>query len=276
MSTHFHPKFGVNGSRIRTGAIALALFSTLLTACGNNDRPIAGGPTGASNVTTEEVADETVELIGKPVTIRDEVEQKVSPVAFTIENDELFGDEEILVVNASGKPLVLPEDDADVQVTGTVARFVTADINREYNLGLDPNVYVKYESKPAIIARSLALAPEPGEITKNPSLYYGKVIAVPAEVEEIVGPNAFTLDEEQLIGSNDLLVLVPNPQRPIQENQKVVVTGVLRPFVLAELERDYDFTWDSGLQRTLEAEYRQKPVLVATDVYPSATPATQR
>ena len=45
-----------------------------------------------------------------------------------------------------------------------------------------------------------------------PSQYYNKVLAVPAEVENIVGSNAFTLDEDELIGASDLLVLVPAPK----------------------------------------------------------------
>jgi hypothetical protein len=177
-------------------------------------------------------------------------------------------------VNASGTPLVLPED-AEVQVTGTVANLVVADIEREYDLDLEPDLYVEYEGKPAIVAQAVALAPEPGEITKNPSQYYNKVIAVPAEVENIVGPNAFTLDEDQLIGASDLLVLVVNPKRPIKEGEKVVATGVLRPLVVADIERDYDLTWDLELQKKLEAEYSTKPVLIADDVYPSATEAAE-
>jgi len=253
------------------GVITLALMTMLLGACETNE-PIAGGPEPQSNVTTEQVADQTNELIGKPVTVRTEVDEKVGPSTFTIKDDEFFGDEEILVVNASGKPLVFPEDDAEVQVTGTVAKFVVADINRDYNLGLEPNVYVEYEGKPAIIAQAVALAPKPGEITSNPSVYYNKVIAVPAEVEEIVSPNSFTLDEEQLIGASDLLVIVPKPQRPIEEGAKVVATGVLRPFVVADIERDYDLTWDLDVKRKLEAEYSTKPVLIADSVYPSALP----
>lgn len=93
---------------------------------------------------------------------------------------------------------------------------------------------------------------------------------MPGEVEDIVGPNSFTLDEEELIGANDLLVVTINPQRQIEDGKKVVATGVLRPFVLAEFERDYDLTWDLDVQQTLEAEYRDKPVLVVNDVYPSA------
>lgn len=251
--------------------IALALMVMLVSACNNNEEPVAGGPGPQSNVTTEEVAEETNELIGKPVTVRTEPGKKIGPHTFTITDDEFFGKDTVLVVNATGKPIVLPSgDDPDIQVTGTVAKFVVADIEREYNLGLDPNLYVEYEGKPAILAQSIALAPEAGEITKNPSQYYNKVLAVPAEVENIVGPNAFTLDEDELIGANDLLVLVPTPKRPINEGEKVVATGVLRPFVVADIERDYDLTWDLELQRKLEAEYSTKPVLIADSVYPSA------
>lgn len=252
---------------IRASAVTLALISTLVAACTDN---VAGGPTAESNVTTEEVAEETAELIGKPVTVRSEAAEKVGDNTFTLVNRELFGDDEILVVNASGEPFVLPATDTQVQVTGTVTRFVVADVNRVYNLGLDPNVYVDYENQPAIIAQSLAIAPKPGVITQNPSVYYNQVIAVPAEVENIVGPNAFTLDEEQLLGASDLLVLVPNPQRPVEEGEKVVATGVLRQFVVADLDRDYDLTWDLDLQRKLEVEYSNRPVLIADSVYPSA------
>ncbi len=57
-------------------------------------------------------------------------------------------------------------------------------------------------------------------------------------------------------------------QTPIQDDQKVVATGVLRPFVVADIERDYDLTWDLNLQKQLEAQYSKKPVLVVESVYP--------
>ena len=80
------------------------------------------------------------------------------------------------------------------------------------------------------------------------------------------------MDEDELFGGQDLLVLRATPKVPVKEGEKVAVTGVLRPFVVAEFERDYDLKWDLTLQRKLEAEYSNKPVLVATDVYPSAIP----
>lgn len=194
------------------GVIALALMALILPACNTNQLE-ATTPASPGNVTTEEVTDNTNALIGQTVTVRSEPVRKLSPNTFTINDEQFFGSEPILVVNASGAPIVLPEGDTEVQVTGKVAKFVVADVEREFDLDLQPEVYVEYEGKPALIAQSIALAPEPGEITKNPSQYYGKTIAVPAEVEDIVGPNAFTLDEDELIGGSDLLVLVATPNQ---------------------------------------------------------------
>ena len=166
-------------------------------------------------------------------------------------------------------------------MTGEVRRFVIADVNRDYDfLDLEPNLYVDYEGKPAIIAQSIAPAPEPGEITKNPSQYYGRTLAVTGEVEDVLSPTSFTLDEDKLFGASDLLVVVANPRTgntantpvAVKDNETVAVTGVLRPFVVTDLEREYDLTWDLELHKKLEAEYRTKPVLVVQSVYPSAIP----
>lgn len=272
LNKHFHNYVPGRGN-IRTGAIALVVMAMLLPACSSNDLD-ATGP-GAGNVTTEEVADNTNALLGQTVTVRSEPVRKISPNTFTVSDEQFFGGETILVVNASGAPVVLADDDIEVQVTGKVAKFVAADIERDYDLDLEPDLYVEYEGKPAIVAQAIAPAPKPGEITDSPSQYYGRTIAVAGEVEDIVGPNAFTLDEEQLIGGNDLLVLVANPKTAttaIKDGAYVAVTGVLRPFVVADIERDYDLTWDLDLQRKLEVEYSKKPVLIVQGVYPSAVP----
>jgi len=252
--------------KLYIGAIALLLSATLLPACTDQN---AGGPTAESNVTTEEVADQTNELIGQTVTVRSEPGEKIAPATFTIRDEEFFGDEEILVVNSTGEPFVLPQgDDPEVQVTGEVTKFVVADIEREYNLDLDPNLYAEYENKPAIIAQSVALAPEPGEITENPSQYYGKRLAVSGEVEDVVGPTAFTLDEDELFGASDLLVVTQKTQKAATDGETVAVTGVLRPFVVSEVERDFDLDLDPELQ----VEYEDKPVFIADAIYPSAIP----
>ena len=254
------------------GVITLSISTALLGACTKNLEREAAVP--ENNVTTEEVTENTNQLIGRTVTVRSTPIRTLGPSTFTVSDKEFFGAEPILVVNASGKTFTLPTDpNTPIQATGPVRKFVIADINRDYNLGLDANLYRDYESQPAIIAQSLALAPKPGELTTNPSLYYGKTLAVTGEVENIRNTSSFTLDEDKLFGGEDLLVIrAGTPKGTVNEGEKVAVTGVLRPFVVAELERDYDLNWDLTLQRTLEAEYRNKPVLVATEVYPSAIP----
>lgn len=254
--------------------MAVALMSALVAGCQAPQRQAAAPE--QTNVTTEDVAENTNRYLGQTVTIRSEPIDKIGPSTFTAQDQQFFGSEPILVVNASGQPFVLPEDGVDIQATGEVRNFVLADVNREYNLGLDANTYRQYESRPAIIAQSLAVAPEPGELTSNPQQYYGKPLAVTGEVNEVQGVDTFTLDENQLIGGQELLVLRPNAatanQAALQNGEQVAVTGTLRSFAVADLEREYDFDWDTGLRQQLEAEYSNRPVLVADGVYPSAIP----
>ncbi|WP_206602815.1 hypothetical protein [Leptolyngbya ohadii] len=254
--------------------MALALVTALLAGC-ETPEPQAAAP-GQTNVTTEEVAENTNRYIGQTVTIRSEPIEKIAPSTFTVEDQQFFSSEPILVVNATGQPFTFPENGVDIQATGEVRNFVLADVEREYGLDLSPDLYVEYENQPALIARSLAVAPEPGELTSDPQQYYGKPLAVTGEVEQVAGANAFKLDEDQLIGGQELLVIRPSSatanQPALENGEKVAVTGVLRPFVVAELEREYDFNWDTGIQQQLEAEYSNRPVLVADAVYPSAIP----
>jgi hypothetical protein len=60
---------------------------------------------------------------------------------------------------------------------------------------------------------------------KTPSAFYNKTIAVRAEVEDIVSPNSFTLDEDKLTSTQDLLVLNTTPGQTINDGQEVVVTA---------------------------------------------------
>lgn len=244
--------------------MSLLLLATVTTACtAESDQ---ANPNADSNVTTEEVAEQTETVEGQAVTVRSEVKRQVGESSFTLDNRG----EEILVVNTSGKPFVLPEDeDIAIQATGKVQNFVLVDVERDYDLDLDPEIYAEYETQPALLANSLALAPDPGEITQNPEKFYDLAIAVEGEVEEIIDANTFKLDEEQLFGATDLLV-INTPITEALDGETVTVTGQLRKFVLAEFESDYDLTWDLDVKNKLEAEYSDKPVFVADSLYPKA------
>ncbi|MEB3827711.1 hypothetical protein [Phormidium sp. CCY1219] len=249
----------------RTSAIALALMAMLLPAC-NQQEPETYENAEESNVTQEEVAQSAEQLIGQTVSIRGDVEDTGDyPTSFLMDDDTLFGGEEILVINATEYPFVLPEDDEiEVQVTGEVRNLARGDMENELGIDWDAGMYSDWEGKPTIIAQSIVLAPEPEEIVENPAQFYDQPLAVEGEIAEIVGPNVFTLEEE------NLAIVNVGAGQPLQAGEEVVLTGELRTFVLADLEREYELTWDLDVQEQLEAEFSDRPVFVAEGVYPSA------
>lgn len=260
---------------IRHSAIAFAVMAMFLGACGPDGG--IGGTRTTTTPTAEDVTRDTQQLIGRSVTVRSEPIEKVSPSAFTIRDNRIFG-EDILVLNASGQPFVLPaEDGVEIQATGQVEQFSIAEMQRRYNLNLDPNFYGRFEGRPTIIAQSVAIAPRPGDISNNPTQYYGRVVAVPGEVENVLGPNAFVIEDRQFIGGQNLLVLTPQQATVApQQGRRVVATGVLRRMTVAEIEREHNFAFDPEMRRRIEVEYRDQPVLVADSVYPAEAPTAAR
>lgn len=99
------------------GVITLAISTALLGACTNNLEREAAVP--ENNVTTEEVTENTNQLIGRTVTVRSTPIRTLGPSTFTVSDKEFFGAEPILVVNASGKTFTLPTDpNTPIQATG--------------------------------------------------------------------------------------------------------------------------------------------------------------
>ena len=114
-------------NRFRSKALALALTAVILPACADTTADNTT-PQEAENVTAEEVADKTDKLIGQSVTIRSNAINKISDTTFAVTDDDFFGGDTILVVNASGEAQKLPED-TELQITGEVKQFASADFN---------------------------------------------------------------------------------------------------------------------------------------------------
>lgn len=257
----------------RCSGMLLAVGAMVLPACGSSPTDEAATPENSQddNVTTAELSENITSYLGETVTIRGELQEVVGNYTFMLNDEQLFGGADVLVINASGEEVRLVEgDDTELQVTGEVREFLRADIEREFGLTLDPELYADYEQQPAIIGQSVALAPDPADITANPEKYYSQRIALQGEVETVYDANAITMDEEELFGGEDLLVIDPQGQLQVQEDEDVIITGTLRPFVISEFEQDYDLTWDLELQQQIEAEYENRPVFIADEVYPAA------
>jgi hypothetical protein len=64
----------------------------------------------------------------------------------------------LLVVGATGAipaGLKFGNDDAKVRVTGTVRRFVVADIERDYGFDLTSEIETEFRDKPVLVANSV-------------------------------------------------------------------------------------------------------------------------
>ena len=157
------------------GAVALGLTTTMLLPTKNTAQEIEEGRT---NVTIEKITGNIEEYEGQMVTVRSEVEEELGESGFVLQTDDFFGGEPFLLLNASAEPVIRPNDEIAVQGTGIVREFILADIERDYGIDLEDELYVDYENVPAVIAESVALAPTPEELAENPSAFYDQVIAI--------------------------------------------------------------------------------------------------
>lgn len=261
----------ISKSMVVLGVALLGSASVAISGCDQVTTTEEIQP-GKTNVTSEEVATTTEDstTIGKTATIRNQVTEVVGDNSFVMASDT---GSPILVVNATGQPFVPPNQNIPVQATGTVESFVVADINRKYGLDLDPALYVDYERQPAIIAQSLALAPQPEDLAEAPTGYFDKTIAVEGEFRQLTDgetqSNGFALFEEGWVDDVGVLVLGENLQNEaIQEGEVVVVTGMARQPDASLLQTNLG--WDANRAQDFLANYENRPVIIAENVYPSA------
>lgn len=261
------------------GGIALGVTTLLLPGC-NTPNDIQEGRT---NVTTEDLATDDLEgatgaggeeiVVGQEVTIRARVQEEISDQAFAVQAEDGTN---VLVINSPGTPVTLPADDTPIQVTGEVVEFVIADVEADYGLDLDNELFGDYETEPAIIAQSVALAPTPEQLAEgDPQPFYDQVIAVEGDVGHILSSNTFALYEEGWIDDKGLLVIgvdraLKSNNTALQEGETVTVTGRLMDFDLAVLEQEYNLGLDQEEAAEFEASYTDRPVIVAEEVFPSA------
>jgi hypothetical protein len=238
------------------------------------------------DVTVSEIAANPGEFNEQTVRVTGEVEDVLGPRAFTLEDDDLLFDEEVLVV--AQRPLadrraqaVDPQTlvDADVRVVGTVHQFNLDAFEERLGLDLDDSLLAEWAGRPAIVAWSIVPRPfvvaPPGvtvdQVTDDPSAYYGKTATVVGEIEDILGSRSFTIDGGDLLADEEILVVsaLPIPaadDRPangrLVEDADVRVTGLIRRFDSAELEGELGVDLDDSLH----ASWAGRPVIVARSI----------
>ena len=111
-------------------------------------------------------------------------------------------------------------------------------------------------------------------IAANPDAYYGQAVTITAAVDQILSRTSFTVDQRRVgdapnapkpNGPTDVLVLVPNIQRPVDAKSYVTVMGELMKFDPAEVaKKAKDYKID--LPPDAATKYAGRPVLIATSV----------
>ena len=123
----------------------------------------------------------------------------------------------------------------------------------------------KRESTAPMIASSAqGTRVELGDLEDNAQQYRGKTISVTAEVDDVLGPRVFKIDEGQWfnLGGEMLVVMPTHLAALVNEDDRVTVTGTVKEFVRADFERE----WGFDLTDEIEIELRTRPVLVASRV----------
>ena len=255
----------IKAAKLSLRAIA-CLIVMILLACTNSSQT-AVDKEGLVDVA--EITQNSESYIGQSVLVRNDVLETIGERGLILDKDRVFRGKAILIlaIDTSQMPSLFSKDRTpEVLVSGTVERFNLNDIEQKYGLNLEPNLYSQYKNQLVIIAKSLILSPDPEDLTGNPEIYYGKPLAIKGELEDIKSYGVFELDEEQAFGGEDLLVVQLKPRITLKEEQNAIVYGTLRPFSAIELERDYNLGWDLSIQEQIEAEYSQKPVLIAEKI----------
>lgn len=243
--------------------LCYALLMATISACTDTTAPI--DLEGLIDVA--EITQNVDKYIGKSVLVRNDIIQTIGARGSILDKDRAFNGDSILAIDISKTPIALSERDTpEVLVRGKVERLSLASVRQKYNLNLDRDLYSQYENQPVILAEKSLLSPDPEDLTRNPEAYYGQSLAVTGELEDLQSYGVFELDEEQALGGEDLIVVQPQPRIELDEEQSAIVYGTLRPFIAVELAKDYDLGWDLSIQKQIEKEYSQKPVLVAEKI----------
>jgi len=116
------------------------------------------------------------------------------------------------------------------------------------------------------------------QLLDTPAHYAGRMVTVSGEVNDVLGPKAFTIGGDEFL-SGELLVVSPKgfpqiPDRPedeyLVEDDLVLVTGRLRSYTHKDITQDFD----AHLEDRGHTEWDGKPVLIVETLVP--TPRARR
>ena len=197
------------------------------------------------DATMEEVIDNTDNWVGKTVTVTGTIDELKDDNTFTLEGDNYFDSDRVLIINESGEPLPeLPEENMTLRITGKVDKVGTEEYYEGTELNVPEGIADEVGEKPAIYADSIVLAPDPVEIVETPSSFYERNVAVAGKVADVLDDNAFTLKELSYTSERNLLVLNTIGEPMPESGADVLVKGTVRAYNQEELAQEYGYNED--------------------------------
>jgi len=225
---------------------------------------------GDANVTLDDITENPQVYAGQTVSVAGGIDEVKTERAFTIVDSTFLDLNEVLVIGAREEAIdAAVVTGSPVRVLGEVQLFDLAQLEQDLGRDLDDAAFEDWPGKPVIVADTVQVTEivdaTLDSITDDPAAYYGRLITVEGGIDELHGERSFTIADSTLTDANELLVIGASPEvldTALAAEQPVRVRGVLHELAVAEIERDFDL----DLQPEIEAEYEQKPVLIATNV----------
>ena len=264
---------------------------------------VAGaGDKASGTISAGKLAKDAKNYYGQTVTVKAKVQDVLGTHSFTLDEDALLAGHDVLVLLPTGSlPTGLKHDD-HVLVTGTVRKYVTSELEKDYDWFKDGEIVksstkIDFDTRPVLVATSVKMAGDahamhhgkatdpvevqrtgievvtPGKLSRDGKKFYGQTITVRGEVDDVIDSRTFTLDEDSILPGPDVVVLVPKGvASTLVKDQVVTIVGTVRPYVLAEIKKDYDWFEDGKIVQRVgdKVDMKTRPVIVATSVRTAA------
>jgi hypothetical protein len=118
---------------------------------------------------------------------------------------------------------------------------------------------------PMMRAQPEGLKVSVGDLEEHPTRYVGQTINVTGEVDDVFGPRLFKIDEPDWADlDGEILVFLPgNLAALVRENDRVTVTGTMKQFPQAQVDRE--LAWLDSAPHD-NARLVKRPILMASRV----------
>lgn len=264
------PKSVVRKPSIATLSLLPILSCLTLFACTpQTEAPSTQSETSesaASSSAADSVA--LADQMGESFYFHGQFQAQFSDALFIVREDEDRGWGDVLVLNRSDRAFQVPADVATpLWIYGTVEELTETELQENE---VPEAEWADYEGNPVMVAERITLVPPPDELVENADAFLDQHVTVYGEVEPVAADNTFILQDPQLFGGKGI-ILIQGANADLDAvvgSEKAVVSGVLRPYVIADLKQDYDLPWELDLQERLEADFEESPVIVVDQALP--------